>query len=223
LTKAMLHSPRSPRKNDSFMYAVNSSQYLSEDEFMREDEELIKIDQSNQVSPSDLKSNMKDDETQMTPPLSPLKQIKLQLVSSVRVDMSDMATETDEFFPNERRNSLLIVEEKTLPIMSSSTQTFAEVECEDEAPGKPSSQKTTVTMTDVDSSEAETVGVDVGQEVRVANQSKDGKFFLGAILMGNKNSSFRLYFFFLIGINITFCCCCCLIIYFEYKILSILI
>jgi len=78
-------------------------------------------------------------------------------------------------------------------------------------------------MTDVDSSEAETVGVDVGQEVRVANQSKDGKLLLGAILMGNKNYYFRAYFFFLIGINITFCCCCCLIIYFEYKILSILI
>lgn len=159
LTRPML-SPRSPRHTRSTDMSLNlhlnNSQYLSDS---GDDEELVKIDQSNQVNPSDLTTNMKDDETQMTPPISPLKQIKLQLTNT----KVDMATETDNEIIYRSNNSLHIVEEKQiLPIASSSTQTtFAEA----------TAGPATDTDTETQISNCSDTVIRIGQELPIVNQN----------------------------------------------------
>lgn len=94
----------------------DSSMSVSTDEQIKE----AKIDKSYQVNPSDLTPAMIDHQTQMTPPISPLKHYKIKLPES-SVNKVSIGTETDEFLER------LHIEDKIQPI-SSSTQTFAELE-----------------------------------------------------------------------------------------------
>jgi len=100
---------------------LDSSQYLGSDESAIR---MDRIDKSYQVNLADLKPNMIDHQTQMTPPLSPLK--------NVRIDQFEL-TDEEEKEEVSRVSIGTETEDRQKPVQAATTQTGSEGGAAEEA------------------------------------------------------------------------------------------